>query len=295
MFHKQLFILAHQVGDKNFYPTYKKLIQNQWKSYEELKEEQEKQLRHLINFVYRNVPYYHKLFDCLKLSPDDVIKIEDLEKLPILTKSIIKENWDAFKPINLNKMKYHAQSTGGSTGNPLQYRLLKYDSFLAGALLYRGWGYADYKLGDKMVFLAGTSLDVGSKPFAIKKIHEIARNLKKLSAFDMGNADMKIYADIINSFKPNFMRGYASSIDFFAKYIEEMDIKIYHPSAIFTTAEKLYPHMKQRIGNAFGCEVYDGYGLNDGGVSAYECKEHCGLHIDAERSIMEIVSDEGIK
>jgi len=38
--------MAHQIGDVNFYPTYKKLIKNQWESYEELKEEQEKQIRY---------------------------------------------------------------------------------------------------------------------------------------------------------------------------------------------------------------------------------------------------------
>lgn len=293
MFHRSLFIAAHQVGDRNFYPTYKKVVKNQWKTYDELKEDQEKQLQSLIHFVYRNVPYYHKLFDDLKLSPDDIKKIEDLQKLPTLTKDIIKQNWEVFKPVNLNTMKYYANTTGGSTGTPLQYRLLKYDRFLSGALLYRGWGNAGYELGDKMVFLAGTSLNVGSKPFIVKKAHEVARNIKKLSAIDMDDHEMLKYTKIINSFKPKFVRGYASSIDFFAKYIEDNDISINSPSAIFTTAEKLYPHMRQRISSAFGCEVYDGYGLNDGGVGAYECKEHNGLHVDTERSIMEIVSDDG--
>ena len=96
MISKNLFILAHQLGDRKFYSTYKKLIQNQWKSYEQLKEEQEKQLRVMINFAYKNVPYYHKLFDDLKLSPDAIKRVEDLEKLPILTKEIIKQNWDDF-------------------------------------------------------------------------------------------------------------------------------------------------------------------------------------------------------
>jgi len=72
MINRTLFITAHQIGDRNFYPSYKRLIQNQWRPYEELKEEQEKQLRKMINFAYKNVPYYHKLFDDLKLSPDDV-------------------------------------------------------------------------------------------------------------------------------------------------------------------------------------------------------------------------------
>ena len=185
MISKNLFIFAHQIGDRNFYPAYKRVVKNQWKTYEELKEEQGKQLSLMTNFAYKNVPYYHKLFDDLKLSPDDIKKVEDLEKLPILTKEIIKQNWEDFKPINLNKMKYYNDATGGSTGTPFKYRLYKFDRFLGGAMLYKGWGYAGYELGDKMVFLAGASLDIGKKSYLVKRVHEIARNIKKLSSFDM--------------------------------------------------------------------------------------------------------------
>ena len=293
MIHKSLFIFAHQVGDRNFYPTYKKLIQNQWKSYEELKEEQEKQLSVMINFAYKNVPYYHKLFDDLKLSPEDIKKVDDLEKLPILTKDIIKQNWENFKPVNLNKLKYSEQATGGSTGTPFKYRLYKFDRFLGGAMLYKGWGYGGFELGDKMVFLAGASLDIGTKSYLAKRVHEIARNIKKLSSFDMGEEEMREYVNIINSFKPKFLRGYASSIYFFAKWIEENKLKMHQPSAVFTTAEKLYPNMREKIGDIFNCDVYDAYGLNDGGLGAYECSEHSGLHIDTERAAMEVVDKEG--
>ena len=295
MIHRSLFIAAHQVGDRNFYPTYKKVVKNQWKTYDELKDDQEKQLRHLINFSYRSVPYYHKLFDGLKLSPNDIRMVEDLEKLPILTKDIIKQNWDDFKPVNMGKIKYSENTTGGSTGTPFNYRQSKYDRFFGGALLYRGWSYAGYELGDKMVFLAGSSLDVGANSFIVKKAHEISRNIRKLSSFDMGQDDMKKYTDVINSFKPRFMRGYASSINFFANYIKENDVEIISPSAVFTTAEKLMQPMRKNIEDVFACDVYDTYGLNDGGVGAYECSEHCGLHIDTERSIMEVVDDTGFQ
>ncbi len=289
MFNKQLFIFAHQIGDRNFHPTYKKLVKNQWKSYEELKEEQEKQLKFAINYAYENIPYYHKLFRNLKLNPSDIRKTEDLEKIPVLTTEIIKQNWDDFKPANLNKMKYYENSTGGSTGTPFKYRLSKFDRFLSGALLYRGWGYGGFELGDKMVFLAGASLDVGSKSNLTKKVHEFARNLKKISSFDMGEKEMREYVDIINSLKPKFIRGYASSIFFFTKWIEENNIQIHQPHAVFTTSEKLYPNMREKIESVLNCNVYDGYGLNDGGITAYECPEHCGLHIDTERAVMEVV------
>ena len=293
MFEKEIFYFAHQAVNRKFIPTYNKLIVSQWHSYENQKKNQEIKLRHLLNFAYNTVPYYHKVFRKLNLKPSDIKSIENLEKLPVLTKEIIKNNWEDFKPANLDSIPFYRRSTGGSTGIPLEYRLSKYDRFVSASLLYRGWGYGGYKLGDKMVFLAGTSLDIGSNTIISKKINEFTRNIKKLSAFDMGIKEMKSYTNVINSFKPKYIRGYASSLDFFAKYIHNENIQTFPPSAIFTTSEKLYPKMRQRIGDAFNCEVYDGYGLNDGGVSAYECEEHNGLHIDTERSIMEIVSNNG--
>ena len=295
MFRKKLFILAHQAGDIKFYPTYEKLLESQWKTYEELKKEQDKQLQIMINFVYRNVPYYHKLFKDLKLAPDDIKSIKDLEKLPILNKVIIKENWDDFKPTNLDKMKYYDGNTGGSTGTPFRYRLSKSERFLSGAIMYRGWGYGGYELGDRMVFLGRASLDIGKKSNLISKIHETVRNIRKLSSFDMDEEYMRKYIDVINSFKPKFIRGYPTSIHFLSKYIEKYQVGIHSPLAIFTTSEKLYPNMRKKIEEVFSCDVYDGYGLNDGGVSALECSEHSGLHIDMERAVMEVVDKDGTK
>ncbi|RLI47629.1 phenylacetate--CoA ligase family protein [Candidatus Bathyarchaeota archaeon] len=293
MFSKELFILTHQLKNRTFYSTYRKLIKNQSKNYPELKKEQEKQLREFVDFAYRNVPYYHKLFKDLKLFPRDIKRIEDLQRIPILTKKIIKRNWEDFKPTYLNKMKFFEQSTGGSTGIPLKYRLYKSDRFLSSAMLYRGWGYANYELGDRMVILGGASLNIGKKLNLVAKIRGTVRNTKKLSSFDMSEKEMGKYVDIIKSFKPKFIRGYPSAIYFFATWIKKYNLRIYSPLAIFTTAEKLYPNMRKTIEEVFNSDVYDGYGLNDGGVSAYECSEHNGLHIDTERAIMEVVEEDG--
>ena len=51
--------------------------------------------------------------------------------------------------------------------------------------------------------------------------------------------------------------------------------------------------MRAQIEDVFGCDVYNTYGLNDGGVHAFECREHKGLHIPTERSIMEVVNENG--
>lgn len=294
MFHKPLFILTHEFGDISFYHTYNTLVKNQWNNYNELKKNQEKQLKQIIYFCYNNVPFYRNLFKNVGLLPSDIQTHTDLEKLPLLTKDIIKKNWEDLKPVNLSSIKYYNRATGGSTGTPFQYRLAKHDRFLGGAILYRGWSYGGYKLGDRMLFLGGSSLDYGKKNSLYAKINEITRNIRKLSSFDMEEPSLRKYVDVINSYNPRFIRGYATSIFFFSRWLEENNLSIPAPHAIFTTAEKLFPQMRKKIEEVFDCDVFDTYGLNDGGISAFECQEHSGLHIDTERSIMEVTDESGM-
>jgi phenylacetate-CoA ligase len=290
---KFIFIGAHEISDTRFCPLYRELMKNQWKSYDELKSIQEKRLRSAIQYAYENVPYYHALFQRLKLYPQDIRGIDDLEKLPILTRDTMKKNWEDFKPVNLSHIRYFDQMTGGSTGTPFSYRLDNFERLFDGALMYRGWGYAGYEPGDRMVILAGSSLHIGTRSSVVKKIHEVARNIRMLSSFDMGEKDLLRYVEIMNSFQPEFLRGYASAIYFFARWVLQNDITIHRPGAVFTTAEKLYPHMREMIERSLHCDVYDGYGLNDGGISAYECPEHDGLHLDTERGVAEVVDESG--
>ncbi len=293
MLHKLLFIGIHQLSDRNFYFQYKKLLKNQRRSYGDLKQEQDKRLKSIIHFAINNVQYYDNLFKRLNIRPSKIKTIEDLETLPILTKEEINANRHAFEPRHLPSTKYYERATGGTTGTPMQYRISKEDRSLSGALLYRGWGYAGYALGDKMVFFGGGSINVGNQPALTAFFHERTRNIRKLSSFDMEEKVLHSYVATINSFRPKYVRGYATSIFFLANWIGQNDITVNSPDAIFTTAEKLYPHMRKTIENVFSTEVFDGYGLNDGGVSAYECPEHTGLHIDTERSILEVVDKEG--
>ncbi len=293
MLNKLLFVAAHELGDSHFYPFYKQLVRNQWRPYTELKAEQEKALRHMVRFAYENVPYYHTAFRERNVQPDDIRVIEDLEKLPIVTKQIIKEHWEEFKPRNLDQMKYTENATGGTSGTPFSYRLGRYDRFASAALSYRGWGYAGYQLGDRMFMLAGTSLGVGKKSHAATRLQGMLRNVKKRSSFDMSDAALQTYADTVNSFKPKFVRGYPSALYVFAQWIEKNGTDIYAPKAVFTTSEKLFPRMRRTMKSVFGCDVYDGYGLNDGGLSSYECGEHCGMHVDSERGVMEVIDENG--
>jgi phenylacetate-CoA ligase len=93
---------------------------------------------------------------------------------------------------------------------------------------------------------------------------------------------------------PSFIRGYASSIYLFAAFIRDNKLEIsFQPNAIFTTGDMLFSGQRKMIEEVFNTQVFDQYGLNDGGISAYECEEHCGMHMDTERAIFETVNEEG--
>ena len=247
----------------------------------------------MISYTYANIPYYHSLFNGLNLRPGDIKHIEDLEKIPILNKATVKKKLDKFWPNDLRPFSYYLRSTGGSTGSPLVYRVSRKDRFLSAALLYRGWSHAGYGMGDSMFFLGGSSIGASASSTISRYLNELTRNIVKLSSFDMKESQMHQYVSKINAVRPYFAFGYASSLYFFSKWIEHEDLTIHSPKSIFVTAEKLFPHARKKIEDVFGTSVYDNYGVNDGGVSAYECPRHEGLHIDTERSIMEVVDEGG--
>jgi len=175
----------------------------------------------------------------------------------------------------------------------MTYRLTRNDRFLGAAIMYRGWGYAGYRPGDSMVALGGRSLGIKGKPGAAAVLQEMARNLTKLSAFDMSEPALDSYIACINRVRPAFVRGYPGALQVLAQRVLDKKVTVWSPRAVFTTSESLLPQMRASIQEAFGCRVFDGYGLNDGGVSAYECEVHDGFHVDTERSILQVVDDHG--
>jgi len=259
----------------------------------ELRELQDEKLKKIIEFNYCYIPYYRKIFDKLNLNPSDIASVKDLNKLPILTKSDIINNIDDFYSTHNNPVKYSNVSTGGSTGKPLKYRMSKDNTDSAFAILLRGWSLGGYETGDKVAFIAGGSLVGRTLPFKLKIVDYVI-GFRRYSSYGMSNNLLKKYAIDMISWQPKFIRGYASAIFLFADYVQKNNLeKEFNIKGIFTTSEMLFDKQRDLISKVFNCDVFDTYGLNDGAISAFECKEHIGMHIDMERGILEIVNKDG--
>lgn len=271
--------------------SYVQIRQGEKKGVHFLKQQQDAQLRILIDYSVKNVPYYRQLFCDLGLTPEDIKGAEDLVKLPILTKEIIRKDPSSFIPINFRD-KFFLNSTGGSTGVPLTYRLSNGCYARGVAIFLRGLGYAGYHLGDKLAIVAGTSL-VSSSNTLKGKLQDYVLNYKHYLTCGMDEDALLSYYNHLRCWKPHFLRGYASSLYLLAKFLDENSLDLgFRFKGIFSTSELLTQQSRLVIEKVFKTKVFDNYGLNDGGVSAYECSQHKGMHIDFERAVMETV-DEG--
>jgi len=249
-------------------------------------------LRLLLKHAYDNVLYYRQVLKTHGLKPQDVKSMIDLTKLPILTKDYVKQNFSEFIARGFPKYIPIATATGGSTGEPLRFYIDVKTSSIGLAALWRSWRSAGYRLGDKMAVLAGLSL-VPERLGLIKRISDIINRKLSLPAMNIRKEILEQYARATLNFKPKFLRGYPSSLYFFADFLEDAGIKGIRPKAVLTTAEMLLPHQRKQIEEVFQCKVYDGYGAFDGGTAAFECEEHNGYHMAIEKTIMEFVDEDG--
>lgn len=255
-------------------------------------------LNKLINIVehaYRNVPYYQNLFNSLKFKPADIRKIEDLGKLPILTKEIVrKENMNLISK-NFDMRFVMKGKTGGTTGSPVVTFSDSQNRSFAWASYYRWYEWMGIELGDKAATLWGTRtvLSDSVRKKTRNKIISFLQNNVEINAFKMNELTLPLIYDKIRKSQPVLLKGYLSAILYLANYCESVNDISIRPKALSTTTETLLPHNRLYLEKIFKVPVYDQYGSGEVSAIAYECPQHNGLHINQEHVIIEIVNDDG--
>ena len=287
------FFLHHWMITSQGVKYYEDLNRSQWLSPDKIKEFQEKKLRQLINHVYYHVPFYREVFDKNQLRVEDIKTIEDLQKLPIIDKNIVRENlYLGLMSDSHNKKKIQKVTTSGSTGEPFFTFVEKKQLEMMWAATLRSAEWTDYKFGDRQLRLWHKYL--GMKPLQIIREVTDAKLSRRsfIPAYEMDEAGLDKFMDKINRCRPVLIDGYAESFNFIAKYLKNKPYDGYKPKAIISSAQNLPLESRNIIEHAFGCKVFDKYGSREfGGGLAYECEYHTGHHVVAECLIVEIVKD----
>lgn len=255
----------------------------------ELKALREDNFLKLYKHAIRESPYYNKVFKGFLVE-----NIEDLSKVPILTKELLKREY-----LNIickrDENFLIPDSTSGSTGEATLFgvdtrSIVKRDVDGIRSNEMNG----QYSYLDKMLTFWGAERDIVNKKNIRYFYNYFIKKMKTISTYHMKDKDIEAYLLLLNKYKPKLIVGYPSALNYMADYIVSNKKKInYKPDAIISAGEMLYDVQRENIEKYFGSSVFNRYGCREVGHIATECCVHKGLHYDADRLIIEVVDNNG--
>ncbi len=259
-------------------------------SLEELRAIQSEKLVKQVKHVYENVEYYRNLMDEKGVKPEDIRSIDDLHKLPFLTKADLR---DAY-PYGLlgtdlkNCVRIH--STSGTTGKRVvafytQNDINLWEDCCARALTAAGATNGDvcqvaYGYG---LFTGGFGLNGGSQKVGCLTLPMSSGNTERQVQF------MQDLHSTIICCTPSYAAYIGETIKEMGISPDDLDLK----AGIFG-AEPWTEEMRRDIEKALGIKAYDIYGLTEstGPGVAFECEAQTGMHINEDHFFAEIIAPE---
>ncbi|WP_137938919.1 AMP-binding protein [Chitinivorax sp. B] len=268
------------------------LERTQWLKPAELQSLQINRLRAFLTDCGQHVPYYRALFRSISFDPTRVNVLSDLTRLPILTKDIIRREFDNLKSTQAEPMRLF--STTGSTGDPLRFCISNTRVSHDVAAKWRATRWWDVDIGDREMVIWSSPIEL-TKQDRIKQIRDWLLRSKLVPSAAMSASDIERFIADIRAFRPAMLFGYPSSMTLIAQHAEKQGIRMNDLGikVAFCTAERMYPHQADVLKRVFGCPVANGYGGRDSGFIAHACPEG-GNHITAEDIIVEVVDEQGL-
>ncbi len=254
---------------------------------EDIKKLQSQKLVKQVKHVYENVKYYRDLMDKKGVKPEDIKGIEDLHKLPLISKSDLRDAYpDGFLAVPKSEcVRIH--STSGTTGRRVVAFYTKHDVDLwedccARAIVAAGGSREDvchigYGYG---LFTGGMGLHGGSQKVGCLTLPMSSGNTERQIQFmmDLGST--------ILCCTPSYAAYLGEALKEAGYKSEDIPLK----AGIFG-AEPWTNEMRRGIEKTLGIKAYDIYGLTEtsGPGVSFECEEQTGMHINEDHFLAEII------
>ena len=259
-------------------------------SREEIVAIQNERLLRQVQHVWNDVPYYRKKMEDAGVTPDDIKSIDDLHKLPFLSKDDLRESYPYGMLGVPMQEAIRIQSTSGTTGKRVvafynQHDIDLWEDCCARAIMAAGGTNEDvcqvsYGYG---LFTGGPGLNGGS--------HKVGCLTIPTSS---GNTDRQIM--FIRDLNATILCCTPSYAAYIGECMQEMGLgpdDIPLKAGIFG-AEAWSEEMRQDIQKTLGIKAYDIYGLTElsGPGVSFECSAQKGMHVNEDHFIAEIVDPE---
>lgn len=258
-------------------------------TWDQMSEYRDARLRSIVRHCYETVPYYREIFDGLEIHPRDVSSLNDLKSIPILTKEIIKERFEDFVSVGINRDEMIWAHTNGTTGSGFRFLTTR----RAVSEQWAVWWRFRRRLGitmDTQCALFGGKLIVPRKQKSAPYWRpNRALNQVYFSVYHINDNSVRHYVDALNSYRIKWIHGYPSAIALIAGYMLERGIRLNHKLDFLTTgSENLLEHQRDTIREAFGICPKQHYGLAEGVANISEGVDG-SLYVDEDFAAVEFI------
>lgn len=257
---------------------------------EELKKLQGQMLRELVSYVYEKSPFYRKRFDEYGVKPVDIKTVEDIIKLPFTFKQDLRDTYPTgmFCVPNSRLARFHASS--GTTGKPTVVGYTQKDIDEWAESLARGFASVGLGKDDILQVSYGYGLFTGGLG-AHYGSEKLGATVLPTSS---GNTERQI--ELMKDLGTTAIACTPSYFLFMIETARKMGISISNDTKLkmgFFGAEPWSAELKKRIEEESGIKAYDIYGTSElSGPLFTECSEQCGIHIWADKFLVEILNPE---
>ena len=232
-----------------------------------LRERQFGRLKSILHHAYKNVQHYREKFDSAGISPGDIREIEDLQKIPVLKKEEVFENYRELLSVKASRQDCIEVKTTGSDGRRLSVLCGKNTLGYSDALMYYAFTECGYSPFRKMA-------DIARHEFGYRRNVVQRLGLFRKEKIDILLNSREIYLRL-EGIRPQALFAFPSFLKLFASDENAAGLGI---GLLFNRGETVSEGMRKELESGFGAEFYDMYGTAEFNRIAFECERHNGMH-----------------
>lgn len=235
----------------------------------------------LVQHAFANVPHYHRVFTEHGLRPEQIRGLDDLAKLPLLTKADVRAAGVELYEGGAIPKDGITRYTSGSTGN----RLVLHQSDEDGFRLFCTWFRAYWSNGQRPWHRIALITDLDT----VKKTKKPAVGTAPLLLWS--GQDPREQVAALSDYRPQVIRGFNQSLGLLARAVLKAGVTGIRPKVVFGLGELSDARARASIQRAFGVPLSDVYACQEVGCIAWECPEQHRYHLNADNMIVEILKD----
>lgn len=253
---------------------------------EEIRARNEKRFLEIFRLAYTKSPFYSRLYKEHGIRLDDIQSLQDINKLPVVTKDMFREHPEEL--LTCAKWKLIKSHTSGTTGTPL-------DVYMTWPMMWMWQAYLNY-YRNRCGFVYGKDAIVSIRGHLNRKTIQQYVPLSKtlfLSSYALSSGNIELYVNRIKEVCPKAMEGYPSSIVSFCNLVQEKNLDVRIP-IIFTSSETLQQSQRDFIESTLKGKVFDHYGNTERTIELSENVDHGGYFEVPGYSINEYNGEKGV-